>query len=95
MGAISSEIVHLLKVKLALQNDQRWLLLLSWFSKFFGGGGGGGGTPGPPFQISKYVIYFFIIYFSIQHCSTQAFVEKRGFQLEIKNNTVFPFLICD
>ena len=36
MGAISSEIVHLLKVKLSLQNDQRWLLLLSWFSKFFG-----------------------------------------------------------
>ena len=36
MGAISYEIVHLLKVKLSLQNDQRWLLLLSWFSKFFG-----------------------------------------------------------
>ena len=34
MGAISSEIVHLLlKVKLSLQNDQRWLLLLSVFSK--------------------------------------------------------------
>ena len=38
MGAISSEIVHLLKVRLSLQNDQRWLLLLSWFSKFFGEG---------------------------------------------------------
>ena len=38
MGAISSEIVHLLKVKLSLQNDQKWLLLLSWFSKFSGGG---------------------------------------------------------
>ena len=38
MGAISSEIVHLLKVILSLQNDQRWLLLLSGFSKFFGGG---------------------------------------------------------
>ena len=38
MVAISSEIVHLLKVKLFLQNDQRWLLLLSWYSKFSGGG---------------------------------------------------------
>ena len=37
MGAIASEIVHLLKVKMSLQNDQRWLLLLSGFSKFFGG----------------------------------------------------------
>ena len=43
MGAISYEIVHLLnvklsllKVKLSLQNDQRWLLLLSCFSKFSG-----------------------------------------------------------
>ena len=43
MGAISSEIVHLQKVKLSLQNDQRWLLLLSWFSKFFWGG-----PPDPP-----------------------------------------------
>ena len=34
MKAISSEIVHLLKVKLSLQDVQRWLLLLSWFSKF-------------------------------------------------------------
>ena len=33
MGAISSEIVHLLKVKLSLQNDQRWLLLVSWLKK--------------------------------------------------------------
>ena len=28
----------------------------------------GGGTPEPPFLIRKYVIYF-----SIQHCSTQGF----------------------
>ena len=34
MGAMSSEIFHFLKVKLPLQNDQRWLPLLSWFSKF-------------------------------------------------------------
>ena len=52
MGAIpvSSEIVYLLKVKLSLQNDQKWLLLLSWYSKFYrggGGGGGGGATPLP------------------------------------------------
>ena len=38
MGALSSEILHFLKVKLPLQNDQRWLPLLSWFSKFSGGG---------------------------------------------------------
>ena len=38
MGALSSEILHFLNVKLPLQNDQRWLLLLSWFSNFFGGG---------------------------------------------------------
>ena len=43
MGATSSEILHLLKVKLTLQNDQRWPLLLSWFSKF-----SGGGPPHPP-----------------------------------------------
>ena len=52
MGAISLEILHLLKVKLSLQNDQRWLLLLSWFSKFSGGE--------PPTGN--------VIYFSIQHC---------------------------
>ena len=52
MGAISSEIVDLLKVKLPLQNDQRWRLLLSWFSKF------PEGEPPAPFQIRKYVIYF-------------------------------------
>ena len=37
MGAISSEIIHLLKIRLSIQNDQRWLLLLSWFSNFFRG----------------------------------------------------------
>ena len=46
MEAISSEIVHLLKVKLSLQNDQRWLLLLSWYSKFFGGR-----PPNPPSRL--------------------------------------------
>ena len=46
MGAIPSEIVHLLKVNLSLQNDQRWLFLLSWFSKFFGGG--------PPYPPSRF-----------------------------------------
>ena len=38
MGATSSEILHILKKKLPLQNDHSWLLLLSWFSKFSGGG---------------------------------------------------------
>ena len=47
MGATSSEILHLLKVKLPLQNDQRWHLLLTWFSKF---SGGGPPTPSPPPQ---------------------------------------------
>ena len=46
IGAKSSEFVHLLKVKLSLQNDLRWLLLLSWFSKFFLGG-----PPGPPSRL--------------------------------------------
>ena len=52
MGAISSEIVHLLKVKLSSQNDQRWLL-----SNIFGGGGGGGGgeNPGPPLPVTVYM----------------------------------------
>ena len=54
MGATSSEILHLLKVKLPLNNDQRWLLLLSWFSKFSGGG------PYPPSILGN------VIYFSIQ-----------------------------
>ena len=58
MGAISSEIVHLLKVKLSLQNDQRWLLLLSWFQNF------PGEDPRTPFQITKYAIYRkYVIYF--------------------------------
>ena len=35
MGAFYSENPHFLKVKLPLQNNQRWLLL-SWFSKFSG-----------------------------------------------------------
>ena len=35
MGAMSSEILHFLKVKLPLQNDQRWLPVLTWFSKFY------------------------------------------------------------
>ena len=47
MGALSSEILHFLKVRLPLQNDQRWLPLLSWFSKFFGGRPP---DPTPPFQ---------------------------------------------
>ena len=36
MGAISPEIVHLLKVKLPLENGQRWLLLLYCFQNFPG-----------------------------------------------------------
>ena len=61
MGVTSSEILHLLKVKLPLQNDQRWLLLLSWFSKI-----SGGGPPNPPSRLEN------VIYFSIQYYSRQA-----------------------
>ena len=50
MGATSSENLHLLKLKLPLQNDQRWFHILSWFSKFYGGR--------PP-QTNVTVIYFF------------------------------------
>ena len=53
MGATSSEILHLLKVKLPLQNDKRWLLLLSWFSKF-----SRGGPPTPTSRLGN-VIFFF------------------------------------
>ena len=55
MGAIllSSEIVHLLKVTLSLQYDQRWLLLLSGFSFF-----SGEDRRPLPFQIREYVIFF-------------------------------------
>ena len=53
MGAISPEIVHLLKVKLPLENDQRWLLLLYWFSKF-----SGGGPPYPPSRLENIRLIF-------------------------------------
>ena len=76
MGATSSEILHLLKVKLPLQNHQRWLLLLSWFSKFFGGG-----PPKPPFQTSK------CHFFSMQHClvrfSTRDYTSKEKFSIDL------------
>ena len=50
MEAISSEIAHLLKVRLSLQNDQRWLLLLSWFSKV---SGEDPPPPGPPSRLDN------------------------------------------
>ena len=53
MGAIFSEIFHLLKVNLSLQSDQGWLLLLSWFSKFFGE------DPGTPLPDEKIYALFF------------------------------------
>ena len=53
MGAISHEIVHLLKVKLPLENDQRWLLLLYWFSKF-----SGGEPPYPPSRLGNIRLIF-------------------------------------
>ena len=54
MGAISSEIVLLLNVKLSLQNDHRWLFLLSWYSKF-----SGGGPPNPHLPDLKIWDFFF------------------------------------
>ena len=53
MGATASEILHLLKVKLPLQNDHRWPLLLSWFSKF-----SGGGPPHPPSRLGNVINFF-------------------------------------
>ena len=65
MGAISPEIVHLLKVKLPLENDQRWLLLLYWFSKF-----SGGGPPYPPSRLEN------LRFFSIKHSPRKDFSSK-------------------
>ena len=53
MGALSSEIVHLLKVKLSSHNDQKWLLLLSCYSKF-----SGGGPPYPPSRLENFDLFF-------------------------------------
>ena len=79
MGAISFEIVHLLKVKLSLQNDQRWLLLLSWFSKFFGGG-----PPDPPSKLEN----MSIIFYTTQH---KPFVESEAFNKGVKQLEYFAF----
>ena len=85
MESIPSESVHLLKVKLSLQNDQRWLLLLSWFSKFFGGG--------PPYPLPDSKICGL---FLNQHGSTQAFVKKsEAINWRVKKKQIFPFFICD
>ena len=73
MGAISLENVHLLKVKLPLENDQRWLLLLYCFQNF------PGEDPRTPFKIRKDVIYF-----STQHSSTLAYSLMWGFKLGSK-----------
>ena len=45
MGALFSEVLNFLKVILPMQNDQRWLPLLSWFSK-------------PPFQKCLVILQF-------------------------------------
>ena len=85
MGAISSEIVHLLKVRLSLQNDQRWLLLLSWFSKFFGRG-----LPNPPSRLDNMCFVFQSN--TVQH---KAFSKKsEAFNLGVSKKGNF-LLICD
>ena len=79
MGAIYSEIVHLLKVKLSLQNDQRLLLLLSWFSKFSGGG--------PPYPPSRLQNMRFIekkkrgLFCQLNTAFTQSFFRRSDFLL--------------
>ena len=85
MGAISSEIVHLLKVKLSLQNDQRWLLLLSWYSKF-----SGGGPTYPPFQISKYVIYF-----QFNTTQNKPLVKNEVFNSGVSNKRRFLLIVIN
>ena len=77
MGAISSEIVHLLKVKLSLQMTRDGFSCFLGFQNFSGGGGGGGGGESPrnpplPFWIRQYVGYF-----SIRHYSTQKTLVKK------------------
>ena len=52
-GALSSEIVHLLKVKLSLLK-----MTPDGFFCFLGFQNCSGEDPGLPFQIRKYVIYF-------------------------------------
>ena len=93
MGAISSEIVHLLKVKLSLQNDQRWLLLLSWFSKF-----SQGGPPYPPPPASRLKNMRFIenmlFILSIKHCShTKAFVVVILVTCELMSYTFIGYCL--
>ena len=68
MGAISSEIVHLLKVKLPLKMTRDGFFCFLGFQNF----PGGGGTPVPPYQIKKPAIYTkYMIYFVNQTLLTQ------------------------
>ena len=83
MGAISSEIVHLLKVKVSLQNDQRWLFLVTWFSKFFGGE-----PPDPPTRIEN--IWFIFQSNTAQH---KPLVKSGPFRKGVNNKSNF-LLIC-
>ena len=80
MGAISFEIGHLLKVKLSLQNDQRWLLLLSWFSKF-----SGGGPPDPPSKLENMSIIFTLL-------NTSLLLKVRLSTREGNNSNILPLI---
>ena len=84
MGVISSEIVHFLKVTLSLQNDQRWLLLLIWFSKFFGRG-----PPDPP---SRLEIFDLLFNSTLLNTSLKLKVSLSTKELNNKSNF---FLISD
>ena len=79
MGAISSEIVHWLKVRLSLQHDQRWLLLLYRFSKI-----SGGGPPHPPSRLENMLFIFRSN--TAQH---KHLVKMGNFQLGIKQQKSF------
>ena len=82
MGAIPPEIVHLLKVKLSLQNDQRWLLLLSWFSNFFGGR--------PPYPLPDLQICD--LFFKPARLNTSLWLKSEAFNWRVKQHKYSLFL---
>ena len=79
MGAISYEILCLLKVKLPLQNDQRWLLLLSWISKLSRGGPSPPPPPPPPSR-QENVTFIFQSNTSQNKPSVKSEVFSSGFK---------------
>ena len=85
MVAMFSGILHFLKVKLPLQNDQRWLPLLSLFSKIYGYK-----TPEPPFQ--KCVV---ILQSNTAQHKTSWKIEHYNSRSERVHKVGSTSLICD